>query len=402
MSRTHFLQKYPYDGRVATKLQAGFGLECELLSPDLVLQNCTPTFPVPANWAQLPLGERQQILTAEMAGVPFGQKPVLFRSPQGVELHLDDTGNLEWKIGPLADLEALFQEQNVLASLGQGSYQAMVSFPHEVFFNGPNALAENLGWLNFFQDYDILERAIEGLKRWQVSGQPPLKNFSHPYLGPMVEVRHRYLRKYLRENSEKNFFDEENLQLARVREQSFKYVGAVTYRPDIAGPDRICLEVRDAHRDLEKLRQRVLRILYFRNGLMTEFSRFADIPAFDSEKCFALFSAETQMWLRSVFARDIPARAEQYPKAKFVHEIFRNFSYPLRDWRQVLATLNCTGEIQRVLEAQEDFIERVSQIQKKNLSNSENRIFVQLYVCEFIERSGIFSFYQRQESAWMR
>ncbi len=387
---------------MARDLQAEFGLECELLSTELALQVCQPTFAVPANWTGLSPAEKQKILAEEIRLNPFGQKPVLFRSPEGVELHLDDTGNLEWKIGPSADLEALFQQQQRLETLGSGSYQAMVSFPRDVFFAGANAYAENLGWLNFFQEYDILERAMEGSERWQTSGQPPLKNFLHPYLGPMVEIRHRYLRKYLRENQVGQYFDEDNLQMARLREQSFKYVGAVTYRPDIAGPARICLEVRDAHRDLEKLRQRVARILFYRTRSSAEFVRFAEIPIFDSKLCFEKFSAELQVWLRKVLAREIPARAQEFPKARFVHEVFRNFSYPLRDWQPILRALGVAEEGPRVAKAQQEFVEKIEQLQQRNLSLSENKIFLQVFLCEFVDASGLFDFYQRQEEKWMR
>jgi hypothetical protein len=146
----------------------------------------------------------------------------------------------------------------------------------------------------------------------------------------MIALRHKYLRKYLRENSQRQFFDFDNLSMARSRDHSFKYVGSTAYRPDIAGPERIALDVRDAHRDLDLLKNRVARIIFYCSRNMEMFSSYSKMEPFDSEIAFSQFDLETQNWLRAVASKEIPEQVSNFPKPKFSHEVFRNFSYTLK------------------------------------------------------------------------
>jgi hypothetical protein len=251
-------------------------------------------------------------------------------------LHRDDTGNVELVLGPESNLAGFLQQMEwVNEKIGVGSLQAMVSLPHERFFGSNPSLGaqEHLGWLNFFNELDILERIELGASRLaQEPGKGPVRSFLHPYLGPMIAIRHKLLRKFLRENALGQMFDEENIIRPARRDQSFKFVGSTAYRPDVAGPARICFEVRDAHRDPELLKNRLARILFYWAKGIAPFASFSDIPPFDSAAAFELLPPNVKDWLAEICPNRAPEAVKAFEIPRFTYEIYRNFAYPLRDW----------------------------------------------------------------------
>jgi hypothetical protein len=396
MKENQLLQQYSYDPAAAKALGAQFGFESELLSLEEALKCYQPTFPISFNWQEISAAKKSELLEAHLKTLRFGEKAKVLENPLLPDLHKDDTGNLEWILGPTENFFDLLNEvSKINEKVGNGSYQAMVSFPFDIFFSSNDSVNRTLGWLNFFQELDILERAYLGKKRWQSTKQAPLKTFLHPYLGPMIALRHKYLRKYLRENSQSRFFDSENMAMARSRDHSFKYVGSTAYRPDIAGPHRISLEVRDAHRDLELLKNRVSRILFYWSKNMDLFSAFSTMEPFDSELAFSLFDLETQDWLKSVASKKIPEQVLNFPKPKFTHEVFRNFAYPLRNWHEWIGALG--GDFQRVKNSQGNYILQIRDLKKQCLSKSESLINLQVLLCDFVIDSGIFAMFRDRE-----
>lgn len=384
----------------ALSLGAQFGLECELDQPEFVLEKGTPLFISPEIWSSCNLQEKKELYSQRAATVTFGEKPNLFRYRDRVDIHLDDTGNLEWTLGPKSDFSILWQEfEALIQDLGPGSFQAMVSFPRTEIF-AKHSVSEILGWFHFFQEFEILERCMEGLTIFRSAGRAPLRTFLHPYLGPMVLLRHKYLKKYLIANSRGELFDEDSKKLVKVREQSFKYVGATTYRPDIAGPDRIALEIRDAHKDQRKLQRRLLRVLFYWTGSLAKFSKFEAIPAFDSESEFSSLPDDIRSWLENELQREIPDRVKDFPKAKFSHETFRNFSYPFRNWQRFLELFGISSEKDQIANAQKNYLEKIRKLKDQKLPKTENKIFLQLFVCEFVEESGLFQLFFNEEKSW--
>lgn len=400
MTPLDFSKQFSTVNDEAVRLGVLFGLEAELDRPDFVIEKGEPLFPSESPWSSLNFEEKSESFRRRVRSASFGEKPNLFRYQNRLDLHLDDTGNLEWTLGPSPDFPKLWSDFEFLSGeLGSASFQAMVSFPRETIFS-KHSVSEILGWFHFFQEFEILERALEGLHLFRSKGRAPLQTFLHPYLGPMVQIRHKYLKKYLEANAQGQRFDDESKLLVRVREQSFKYVGATTYRPDIAGPERIALEIRDAHRDRNKLHRRVLRVLYYWCGSLQQFSKFGKIPPFDSEKDFLSLPQDIREFLESELKREMPERVKDFPKAKFVHETFRNFSYPFRNWSSFLEVFGELPRLGQVEIAQQNYLEKISSLKKQRLSTSENKIFLQLFLCEFVEDSGLYDLFIKEERSW--
>lgn len=351
---------YPIDG----ELQFGFESELFQLVPAFEYYELEPSLGLALTG---PTEGLSQSLKAFCKSLPHGDKRKVMRKRQGPfflpdTLHRDDTGNVELVMGPEGNLPAfLAQMQWVNEKIGVGSLQAMVSLPREKFF-GPNpaeGAKEHLGWLNFFNELDALERIELGRERLaKEPGKGPVRSFLHPYLGPMTAIRHRLLRKFIRENALGNMFDEENIIRPARRDQSFKFVGSTAYRPDIAGPSRICFEVRDAHRDPELLQNRLARILFYWAKDTAAFRAFAEIPPFESAEAFDLLPAPVRSWLAEICPNRTPEAVKAFEIPRFTYEVYRNFAYPLRDWHPWREILGFDAD--KLASAQKAYVERLS------------------------------------------
>jgi hypothetical protein len=318
-------------------------------------------------------------------------------------LYRDDSKNIEVRFGPVDSLyEFQTKSQLIENLLGVGSLQAMISLPYRDFFAHENSWQEHLGWLGFFNELDILERLFRGYLRAQHQPKAQvMKPFTHPFLGPMMEVRHQLLRKYLRENSKGQLLDEESLVRPRRREQSFKFVGSTAYRPDIAAPERLCFEIRDAHKDPQILKQRMARVLFYWQHDLAAFRRFAEIPCFDSRAAFSVFSAEAQKWLALTVPFRGAAHILNFEKPRFCYETYRNFSYPLRDWTPWLKALGASAEAASKLSlAQDNYISKVQTLLE--LTGDEAKIQLQLALVLFSVESGLFELFRNNESELAR
>lgn len=338
-------------------------------------------------------------LRAFARGLEHGDKRVILVKRGGPDflpatIFRDDTGNLELALAPVRAPKDFWEQICFVNShLGRGSLQAMVSLPREEFFAEP---AGALGWLNFFGELDVMERLERARRRGE--GEP-VRSFLHPYLGPMVELRHQQLRKYLRENAAGNLLAGEELARVGKREQSFKFVGGTAYRPDVAGPHRICLEVRDAHRDADLLRERVARILHYWRAPRGAFSRFASVPAFDSAAAFAALPDEAQALLRRECAIEIPARVRPHAKPLFAYEVFRNFAYPGRDWMpyaELLAPASVPSSLATIRRAQADYAEALRAASA--LPPAEARRAVHGALARFPAASGLYELFRAEEA----
>jgi hypothetical protein len=389
-----------------------FGVELEYIPAESeALLHAYEPLPVsgltPEEWGALTFAEKLTWVKKQAESRPRGDKgPLLGRTKDPAldwlppTLNREDTGNLELVFPPVGSwAEAENLASRAIRAFGAGSLQAMVSESRERFF-APGAKAQ-LGWLNFFLELDTMERLTRGARALaRKTSREPARRFLHPFLGPMTEQRHRLLRKFLWENEKGNLFDPESLARPALREHSFKFVGGTAYRPDIAGPARICVEVRDAHRDLSLLRLRVARVLFYWERGLQAFARFAEIPAFDSEADFDRLPASLRIWLREALPPRIPPEALPYPKVCVVHETYRNFAYPIRDWRPWLAALELTEEErevreQRVREAQETYLAGLAEA--SSLRGEEARRAAQAHLVRWAENSGLHAAFREEE-----
>lgn len=378
-----------------------FGFESEFGNTERCLEfyELRPEIPL--------IGSPDSSLRAFCLSLSHGDKRTVLDRKPGVGpaflpagLHRDDTGNVELVMGPYDSFEAFERETSwVNENLGVGSLQAMVSLPPERFFGPePKIGAElALGWLNFFNELDILERMKAGRKRFEARpDQDPLRSFLHPYLGPMIALRHRLLKKFLRQNALGEMLDEESLVRPARRDQSFKFVGSTAYRPDIAGPKRFCLEVRDAHRDPELLQNRVARIIFYWGRSRAGFAAFADIAPFDSAQAFESLPLKVQTWLKEVAPSRAPEVVKDFEKARFTYEVYRNFSYPVRDWAPWSKALGFSES--RTLQAQGEYVLGLENLAAKNASCRD----AQGLLARFAQASGLYEEFRRQEEILAR
>ena len=336
-------------------LQFGFESEFTELEPVLAFYE-----PLPETGLSPSAPGLASTLLALCRSLEHGDKRPLLVRKDGPDflpatLFRDDTGNIELVLPPVTGLAEFWgQIQWINSYLGTGSLQAMVSLPRMSFFSESNG-RDHLGWLNFFNELDVLERLVRGNAR---GPGPVLRTFLHPYLGPMIRLRHKLLAKFLRENSQGRMLEADDLIRPARRDQSFKFVGSTAYRPDVAAPSRICFEVRDAHRNPDLLRERVARILFYWRRSLGSFERYADIPPFDSAEAFSALPHEVQAWLERETPFRAPAAVLPFENPRFTYEVFRNFAYPLRNWSPWLELLGVEGG-ERVRNAQKIFVDEL-------------------------------------------
>lgn len=401
----------PYKGNEGQEIH--FGYESEFSAQELV-----PWFSkyIPAasfevtNWKSLRVAERVAWVRDTLAKMNHGnKKPVLEKinqeNPALPEfLHRDDTGNLELISKPYQTLAEFKRATDIIEGIAVGSLQAMISMPKECFFGGyrsaEQSALEHLGWLNFFNELDILERLVKGALRFKQKPQhEPVRTFLHPYLGPMISIRHRLLKKFLLENAKGNMLDEEELIRPALRDHSFKFVGSTAYRPDVAAPERICFEVRDAHKDPDLLQNRMGRILFYWQRDLSLFSQFSELAPFDSAVAYENFTPETKAWLEKVTPFKAPPEVIPFEKAKFTYEVYRNFAYPLRDWQPWLKALGAEDEARTIRDAQSAYIKKLEFISRRQSSGTRE---AQGALAEFALESGLFTIFQRAEESFVR
>jgi hypothetical protein len=209
----------------------------------------------------------------------------------------------------------------------------------------------------------------------------------------MIALRHQLLKKYLRANARGELLDEQSLQRPARRDHSFKLVGSTAYRPDVAGPDRVCFEIRDCHRDPARLQGRIHRILFYWSRSRADFAAFAEVPPFDSAAAFAGLPPVLQEGLKKACPSRIPPAALEFEKARFTYEVYRNFSYPLRDWRPWLELLGGDGD--RLQAAQGAYLERLSEALAGPSVSVQARL--QGALARFPFDSGLFALFRAQE-----
>ncbi len=138
--------------------------------------------------------------------IPFGSKSAVLvlmeKSPElsflPSQLIRDDTGNVEIILDPVSSFTTWKQQvQWINKNFGTGSMQAMVSQPRESFFNSTEGykdivLKEDLGYFNFINEMDVLDRMGSGAVRFRAdSSKDVMRPFLHPYLGPMIRFRQK-------------------------------------------------------------------------------------------------------------------------------------------------------------------------------------------------------------------
>lgn len=262
------------------------------------------------------------------------------------QLIVDSTGNLEIVVDPPQATYFEWEKivETVVSRYGVGSQQAMVSKARSEGFSISKSVAqsvrENLGWLVYTNLFDTITKLESGAERFK-KDQTKLvaQSFDHPFLGPMTKIKRDSLEGYLKANARLENYDEDSKHFVRKSDASFKYTGGPSYRPDIAGPNRWSWEIRNAHRDLDDLKHKVLRDVVAHASGLAPYVAFADVPAFDSVETFERLPAELQTTLKRLFPTKADPRFSYNEKERTALETFRNFSLPYADFQILVKVL---------------------------------------------------------------
>lgn len=397
---------------------AELGPMTKFYGPDPVTSGVTA-----AAWRALPIEARLSWVQEKLKSIPYGSKDtVLVRLDQSAELSFlppklikDDTGNVEIILAPVSRFETWKQQvQWINRNLGVGSMQAMISQPRDTFFTRGSTIEsstvtykENLGFFNFLHESDAIDRMARGAEKFrQDPSKDVMRPFLHPYLGPMIEFRHKRMRKAMFEHARGKDLEQETLEAIVRREQSFKYIGSTAYRPDIGAPTRVSQEVRDAHKDEAVLIERVTRSLLYMQEGRSGFLRAADIKPFDSEAQFKTLSTAVQSFLKTVFPHKAPARVQEFENALFVHETFRNFAYPLHDFRPWLSFMNRMDLVKTVEAAQSAYVQKLealaSRLEHGEIKSDQASREAQGALAEFAPSSRLSEAFQAYEARLIR
>lgn len=311
----------------------------------------------------------------------------------------DETGNIEIVLPPYDSLEEWYKVVNTInKNMGAGSMQATISVPRKAFFLETDESTEiykrNMGYLSFYSDYDAFEKLILGNDRWLESQDRRVaRSFEHPFLGPMNKRKHLKLKQYLKANAEGDMYDAEAKEFVSGSDASFKYFGGTAYRPDIASPDRVVVEVRDAHNKFNLLFNKVLRSTYHLMDDRADFAAMSALKPFDADSTFELFPKYVQAELKKVFPNKAKPGIDYNADELATLEVAKNFAYPLRDW-SVHTRLMSNKELdQTVKEAQTRYMEQIKQIMKSHrdgaLNSDQAAVKVQGALVTFAEESKL-------------
>lgn len=326
-------------------------------------------------WRNMAPQERVAWVQEHLSSAPLNSQPSglvkLDASPELAflpeELVLDSTGNLEIVMKPVSTLEQWeAQVKAINERFGTGSMQAAVSLPSDAWFGRTTgtevraAVQQDLGYLNFINDFDVLQKLESGAVRYSTDPtKPAAQSLQHPFLGPMSKLKQGRLARFLERNALGEYFEPNRLAHLRDREASFKYVGSTSYRPDIAGPDRIVLEIRDAHKNFELLSERLMRSTFYMQAGRKQFAGAAGVQAFDSVADYAKLSERVRSMLESLFPSRVKPGVAYDDENRIAAEVYRNFAYPLRDWNSSLAFIKQTNLAATVAEAQASYVRKL-------------------------------------------
>lgn len=373
-------------------IQFGFESEYTIDSISKLLNFYGPTHYQNGNqaaWLAMPIQQRVEQVAADVrsrahlrqeSGLVLLDRETHAFLPE--TLFLDDNTNLEIILKPVSKIENWHREMKYINSqFGLGSMQTMVSTTKRAFY--ANGIEGKLGYFTFTADMDALLKLQAGFRRYQENPQKDVaRSFLHPSLGPFSRIRQQKLREYLqagyldhleRRTGEESRLNKSALRDVAMREDSFKYAGSTTFRPDIGGQTRVSVEVRDAHISETDLSVRVQRAIALMRGADRGFKVFSSIPSFDSVKLFESFSPEMQGFLRQVVTAKTQS-ADPLTASEIISlEVFRNFSFPLRDWKPYLRLMEHEFLTNTVLKSQQDYHSQLEQIKRRFESGELDR-----------------------------
>ena len=318
---------------------------------------------------------------------------------------VSDAGHFEIVLDPLDSAEAMIQKIKVInKNLGVGSMQATISNPIDKNFLQSNKAAreelkaELLGYYNFMNDFDTLSKLETGYERYLKDPKvQAVKSFNHPWLGPMTKLKHDKLEDLIDGIVEGKSYSEEQLKQMSYLVVSHKFIGGLSFRPDVAyKKSRLASEVRDCHQNVKCIEDRIIRETYFLMKGKEKFKSFSNFQQLDTINDFKnIEPTDIQYMLKDLF----PVYGHFTQREL---ELYRNFSYPYRDWSGHIEALGKPGLKGQVEQAQSEYTEKLKNIlfeynakmisndQKiKDLAKAEAQVKVMGALAEFSKKSGL-------------
>ena len=386
-----------------------YGFESEYLheEAEVLLKSYMPdtaVFPhiTKEKWLKLSHEERDQFLqNNEKAIFPYREKARLINIIDDPEMKdvmpesfVYDAGHYEVVLPPVDSAEELvYRIQKINNFLGTGSMQVMISNPYNK--NGLSELAnraafkdQTLGHYNFVNDLDTLSKLDQGYRRYLTDPNvQAAQSFNHPWLGPMTKLKHDQLKRIIDEMSLQKKYDDEELKKMSYIISSHKFIGGLAFRPDVAyKKTRLASEVRDCHRNLKCIEDRIKRETSILIQGKESFAAFKNLKAFDSENDFMKLDSTARSTLREIFPKYGSYNA-------VVTERFRNFAYPLRDWSEHAKLSNDPNFLQKIKSVQDEYVaflnQQVARYNKREITKEEAQKLIMGELSAFPEKSGL-------------
>lgn len=317
-------------------------------------------------------------------------------------LILDDTGNIEIVLSPMETFDNWAKAVNYINSeFGAGSMQGTIGIIKNSFLGlelGANTKliqSSNIGYLRFVNELDTFEKLASGFKRYQLDPSKPVaQSFQHPFLGPMTAAKHESMLTVLDDLSGKNklSFDEIKATVSE-NEASFKYFGGTAVRPDL-DPKAIVLEIRDCHKNIICLFERMVRSTLFVSSTNGQFTQFSRVPAFNAQVLFDKLDDSIKQMLMTIFPSKMKAGVSYTEAEQEALKVYRNFAWPTRDFIPLLKAMGKTELSEKVALARTKYINTLSQLSRDHSLNpqkiNQQSLEIQGALTEFAAESEIF------------
>lgn len=307
-----------------------------------------------------------------------------------------DAGHFEIVLDPHNSAEEIIKKIKVInKNLGVGSMQMTISNPLNKPLLQTSAAAraelksELVGYYNFMNDFDTLSKLEVGYERYLKDPKiQSVKSFNHPWLGPMTKLKHDKLENLVDGIVDGKNFSEEELKQMSYLVVSHKFIGGLSFRPDVAyKKGRLASEVRDCHQNVKCIEDRIIRETYFLMKGKESFKSFSSLEQFDTIKNFNDIHPDDVKYM----LKDLFPSYGSFTQTEL--QLFRNFSYPFRDWSQHIANLGKPGLEAQVANAQVAYTEALKKImfdyKAKTITKAEAQTQVMGALAEFSKKSGL-------------
>lgn len=316
-----------------------------------------------------------------------------------------DAGHFEIVLDPSNTAEDIIKKIKVINKhLGVGSMQLTISNPLDKAMLKSNKAAreelksELLGYYNFMNDFDTLSKLDVGYERYLKDPKvQSVKSFNHPWLGPMNKLKHDKLEDLIDGIVEGKSYSEEQLKQMSYLVVSHKFIGGLSFRPDVAyKKSRLASEVRDCHQNVKCIEDRLIRETYFLMKGKESFKSFSSLEQFDTITTYKNIEPDDLQYM----LRDLFPSYGQFTQKEL--QLYRNFAYPYRDWSHHVEALGVPQLKNQIANAQAAYTETLKKIMfeynakmisndeaAKKLAKTEAQTKVMGALAEFAKKSGL-------------